>query len=222
MPKRTRDEADESRLLNNCTQVATIIVGEQKKEWSIPTDLLCFHSAYFRRALRGKFAEAEEQKVELRDTEPLIFELVVEWLYTHSIGMHLSYKTVTDMNVSFGKLLDAWLLADYLQITKLQNVLIRSMSCRVTELRYVPVKELNRVQGILGGRSPLYDWIMDVCAWGAGVYDEFITDCLDESALDILGQVCGILSSEVHSPDRFPFNDNYLSREIEDESEDSP
>jgi hypothetical protein len=100
----------------NCTQIATIIVGEEKKEWRIPTDLLCFHSGYFRSALKGGFAEAEAQRVELLDEKPESFKLVVEWLYTHEIKVS-GRSTNTNFyceQPEFDTLLDTWMLANYL------------------------------------------------------------------------------------------------------------
>ncbi|OBT56614.1 hypothetical protein VE04_03128 [Pseudogymnoascus sp. 24MN13] len=99
--------------LANRTQIASIFVGEQMEEWRIPTDLLCYHSAYFRGALRGEFAEAKEQKVELRDADPAAFRTIVECLYTHDISEDPE-ETPEERDACFGHLLDVWVLADYL------------------------------------------------------------------------------------------------------------
>ncbi|OBT96948.1 hypothetical protein VE01_05456 [Pseudogymnoascus verrucosus] len=39
----TKASSNEAPTFENCTQIATIIVGVEKKKWRIPTDLLCFH-----------------------------------------------------------------------------------------------------------------------------------------------------------------------------------
>ncbi|KFY63698.1 hypothetical protein V496_03765 [Pseudogymnoascus sp. VKM F-4515 (FW-2607)] len=147
--------SSEVPTFENCTQIATIILGEEKKEWKIPTDLLCFHSDYFRSALKGGFAETKAKRVELLDQKPAAFELVVEWLYTHVVGARLPYESYDEQDTRLGKLLDTWLLAEYLQMPRLRNIIIRSMSDQVTEKDYVPVTEFNRVCEITGYRQDM-------------------------------------------------------------------
>lgn len=112
------------------------------REWNIPMDLLCFHSNYFKSALQGEFAEAQTKRVELLDEKPEAFALVVEWLYTHGIkvsGRGVG-KGVYREEPNFGTLLEAWTLADYLHLPKLQNIIMKIMDERVTIHKEVPVE----------------------------------------------------------------------------------
>jgi hypothetical protein len=56
-------------------------VGESEEPFIVHEHLLVYHSEFFRAAFTGGFKESEDKVVKLRDTEPLIFECFVHWLY---------------------------------------------------------------------------------------------------------------------------------------------
>jgi hypothetical protein len=65
--------------------LATVIVGEEKKEFAVHEVLLTHYSDFFRAALNGKFKEAEEKRITLHDEVPAVFESFVHWLYHSSL-----------------------------------------------------------------------------------------------------------------------------------------
>lgn len=159
------------------------------QEWNIPMDLLCFHSKYFRSALQGGFAEAKAKRVELLNEKPEAFELVVEWLYTHEIKAPVrnaeNSLSIDDEEPRFGRLLDTWMLADYLDLPKLQNFIMKMMNERVKHHQDVPIEEVNRVYPVCFD-SPHSDWILDVCVFAIPQnYDmvDYFSDAPDRSLL---------------------------------------
>ncbi|KAH9222811.1 hypothetical protein DL95DRAFT_380561, partial [Leptodontidium sp. 2 PMI_412] len=62
-----------------------VIVGKDKKHYSLPKDLLCYHSRYFDRCFNGGFKEAEEQKLELLEDSVEDFEILLEFMLQGSV-----------------------------------------------------------------------------------------------------------------------------------------
>ncbi|KFZ04807.1 hypothetical protein V501_08964 [Pseudogymnoascus sp. VKM F-4519 (FW-2642)] len=207
--------------LSNCTQIATIIVGEQKKEWRIPSDILCFHSAYFKAALRGSFLGGKEQKVEFQDENPAAFEVVVEWLYTHAIK---EYRPDEGYDFgdepSFARLLDTWVLADYLQMPKVQNAVMNMLNDRVSSRQITLIVEFTRIYDMVADNSRLKIWMADTCAWSSCHYNDLF-DSVDVSGLKLLRDVYKIMSSAAMARKttsyKFPLLDKYLFLGLDDD-----
>ncbi|PSN63819.1 hypothetical protein BS50DRAFT_576443 [Corynespora cassiicola Philippines] len=60
---------------------AKIIVGEKQESFTVHAALLTRCSSYFDKALNGKFQEAIDGVVVLKDEDPQIFQQFVHWLY---------------------------------------------------------------------------------------------------------------------------------------------
>lgn len=197
-------------------KIVTIIVGEDKKEWKMPMSLLCFHSGYFQSALKGGFAEAKAKRVKLLDEKPATFEVVVNWLYTHDVGVRVQDDSWEEHCATIGKLLDTWILAEYLQMPRLQNTIIRLMSDQITKMPNIPYKKFNRVCQIVGRDTPLYTWMGECAVWVESMYDGFYDECLEELALDILVNFCKKNKTGCFiSGDECPINESCLVEELD-------
>jgi len=60
--------------------LVNIYVGEAKRQWSLHRSLLCHHSTYFQEQF-GDDSKQNEMKLELPESDPAAFELLVKWLY---------------------------------------------------------------------------------------------------------------------------------------------
>jgi hypothetical protein len=67
--------------------IVTIEVGEEKKLYRTHKALLTHYSDYFRKALQGPWAEAEDKKITLDDVEPNIFDIFVNWISTKKLPL---------------------------------------------------------------------------------------------------------------------------------------
>ncbi|KAH0363443.1 hypothetical protein KCU65_g7390, partial [Aureobasidium melanogenum] len=90
----------------------TLIVGTEKKPYTVHKDLLCFYSDYFRAAFQGSFKEAAERKIDILGVRNDIFEHFQVWLYTR----RLDFATL-----SFEAIVRLWIFGDQHQISLLQN-----------------------------------------------------------------------------------------------------
>jgi hypothetical protein len=152
----------------------------------------------------------------LLEEETATFELVVEWLYTHGVGARLPCKGWEEHCAKIGKLLNTWVLAKYLQMPKLQNGIIRSMSDQMAAVKNIPYKEFNRVCEIVGSDSPLWTWMGECAVWVLRDYDYFYEECIDASAVHLLVNVCQTLQVTPHiSGSECPINESCLVDELE-------
>lgn len=184
------------------------------QEWKIPMDLLCVYSSYFKSALQGEFTEAKTMRVELVDENPETFALVVEWLYTHKIevsGRGVG-KSIYCEEPNFGTLLDTWMLADYLQLPKLQNIIMRLMDERVTYYKELPVGDANRAYQRCVG-SKLSTWILNTYVWVIPQRKELVDYFTEISDFELLKEILKELVPDVPKRTKFLLNDKYLVRE---------
>lgn len=82
--------------------------------------LLCSSSDYFRAALDGAFKEAAEQRIELLEDDPKIFERFQLWLYTGKVFDRGEKSTALDHSM----LVDIYVFAESRCIPGLQNHLV--------------------------------------------------------------------------------------------------
>ncbi|KAF1849576.1 uncharacterized protein K460DRAFT_399694 [Cucurbitaria berberidis CBS 394.84] len=81
-PSRHKDhKGTRPRISAKDPKLATILVGPAEEKFVIHEELLTYYSGFFRAALTGRFKEAEEKTVHLKDDNTHIFEFFVHWLY---------------------------------------------------------------------------------------------------------------------------------------------
>lgn len=107
-----------TRLLGD--QTVSIVVGAEKRAFAMHKMLLCSSSDYFRAALDGGFKEAAEQRIELLEDNPKVFERFQLWLYTGNVFDRGEKSTALDHSV----LVDIYVFAESRCIPGLQNHLV--------------------------------------------------------------------------------------------------
>jgi len=90
----------------------TLLIGTEKKPYTVHKDLLCFYSDYFRAAFNGSFKEAAERKIELAGVTVNVFEHFQVWLYT---------RRLNPLELMVSELIHLWIFGDQHQIPLLQN-----------------------------------------------------------------------------------------------------
>lgn len=121
-----------------------ILVGQDRKCWTLHRRLLCHHSTYLRAELISKdppgSSIGNSQKVELLDDEPSGFELFVKWLYQGNIDdvSDLPIEAKYDYCVACQKL---YTLCDRLEIVPLKVIAMDQYRRGLLEARLVPDAE---------------------------------------------------------------------------------
>jgi hypothetical protein len=119
-----------SRYLSEMTPKTTVklSLGLKKpiKTWTLPEQLLCDHSSYFRAAFQGKFKESSAKKSSLDEelfSEKAVGHLV-DWMYTGKLECrepHDGEESISTHDTSWYSL---YVLADMLDISSLANAAI--------------------------------------------------------------------------------------------------
>jgi hypothetical protein len=58
-----------------------IYVGEEKKHFNLPKDILCYYSSFFDRCFNGGFNEAKNQKLHLPEDDPEFERILVDYMF---------------------------------------------------------------------------------------------------------------------------------------------
>ena len=96
-----------------------VIVGTERKKYTLHERLLTHHSQYFRGALSGNFKESDDRVVTLEDADTEAFDFLVDWLYDRKLpGFHKAWD-VNRMPLR----LHAYVLADRLLMLLLKKAL---------------------------------------------------------------------------------------------------
>ncbi|KAL2048527.1 hypothetical protein N7G274_000439 [Stereocaulon virgatum] len=79
--------------------IVEIIIGPQKKTFTMHKGLLCFHSSFFKAAFTGPYKEAQSGLLILEDESPTVFSLFNHWAYDSSILRKLKPLVLIDLFV---------------------------------------------------------------------------------------------------------------------------
>ena len=96
-----------------------VVVGKDGQEFWAHETLLCGRSEFFRRALNGHWAEADENIVRLPEDKPEAFERYLEALYTNILSV--------SGPISFAPLAEVYVLAEKLVDIDTKNTIMRAM-----------------------------------------------------------------------------------------------
>ncbi|TVY87472.1 hypothetical protein LAWI1_G006420 [Lachnellula willkommii] len=87
-----------------------------KKPFLVHKAILCHYSPFFDAAFNGGFEEDTTQELDLPDTDPIVFGILVEWAYSQRVMM-----STTETRNDLFTLMKLWVLADRCLIPRLQN-----------------------------------------------------------------------------------------------------
>ncbi|KAF2111663.1 hypothetical protein BDV96DRAFT_649643 [Lophiotrema nucula] len=126
MASKIDSERDTTLSLLHGPSIEVKVISESgfERKWSLSKALLLTHSGYFRRACRDDtFQEGINNQVELKDFEPEVFLLFIEFM------LYGRYSSKDDLQ-DFLKIRDsamAWVLGDYLDATEFKNCAMRDL-----------------------------------------------------------------------------------------------
>ncbi|KAF4553056.1 Hypothetical protein D9617_8g050690 [Elsinoe fawcettii] len=123
--------------------VTVVVVGEDRRAFSVPSALLIKASPFFAAALRGPWVEAERKQVDLAEDCPLVFSMILDWIFFGQI------KSLTwgkeKVMYSVHQFIKLYILADRLQMTPLKDAVIRLLYKRSSELETLPTAVLQDI-----------------------------------------------------------------------------
>ncbi|KAG9526777.1 hypothetical protein KCV07_g270, partial [Aureobasidium melanogenum] len=167
--------------------LVTLIVGKEKKAYTLHKDLLCFYSDYFRAAFNGSFKEAAERKLELPDVDKDVFEQFQLWLYTRNL------PNPTGTVCSYWLLVKMWIFGDRLQISLLQNQIMDSIFAMCLKSNIFNPAVVPTVYAQTTTGSSLRKAVIEILAWATRIESEpdaffsgLAKDWTSESFIDLV------------------------------------
>ncbi|KEQ76599.1 hypothetical protein M436DRAFT_69568 [Aureobasidium namibiae CBS 147.97] len=171
--------------------MATVLVGPEETKFVIHQALLCDKSKYFAKALTGSFEEGTTGIVRLEDVSPVLFKIVVSWLYWGKIAYSVSdddlsidqgFKKLKREDDKFSENLNAddtstwpihilvrlYILADRLDIKDLRNDIIDALVTSAEKSGIgLRVYSYKLIDSDTTAESPLRKFAVDRLAYGA-------------------------------------------------------
>ena len=191
--------------------IVYVVVGSSKQKFGMHKDQLCATSPYFKAAFEGKFQEADLGEVTLRDTSVSAFGMFNEWLYTGEIAEELCQDedlTKTQLHnkdkPTFRELLDAWSLADYLLVPRLQNYIVDMMQARYKKRWIAPTTQFSYFYENTQKGSPMRKFMVDLCVWRwydeSSKYLKYENSFPPEMTMDLLVALARRVAKEDENP----------------------
>lgn len=110
--------------------IVDLVVGEEKKVYHVHKEVLCSDSSFFATALKDDtWKEGQEGIITLREEQPAIMSLIVQWLYTRSLAYDESSPDAPDLLT----LCELYGAADRLRIPGLPNAAVDAFRKRCSE-----------------------------------------------------------------------------------------
>jgi hypothetical protein len=194
-----------------------IVVGKEKKFYSLPKLLLCHYSPYFDRCFNGKFIEAKSQKLQLPEDRVDDFEILLEYMLRGQLSGSLVVKEtggeIIKRCINFLEYADKYDLATATCeaiLEPLKKVLGEpQVFARVTWIRrqmvtkrenFIMPEDIQTIYRIAPAGSPLRTLVAQGALSAAGIrgchirFKKQIEECPDFAA-DLLGQICTSLKA---------------------------
>jgi hypothetical protein len=194
--------------------MATILVGPQETKFVVHQALLCEKSPYFTKALTGSFEESKTGIVKLHDVSPVLFRIVVSWLYYGKIVYTVCDGSL-DVGPSFARfkgpseslanieadandtstwpkqvLVELYVLADRLDIKELRKNTIDALNdLMMLSNKTLHISALEYVCSNTTAKSPLRRLVVDHLAYTAVVRPaakDFWTKIPHEIVIEVL------------------------------------
>lgn len=192
-----------------------MLVGKQKKEFTLH---LCFAtktSEFFKAATRGEWVEAKTKIIRLPEANVKDFEIYLQWMYTKAIVFDDCDPTYANFrfgkeedrdrlaNVRYPKLVDLYILGDALMDKAFRNAVIDTIVETILEINKHPgnddvIKAWNQTPiGSMLRKILLDSWTASI---NVTIFDEYKSllppDFRDDLIREVIRVACGERNKE--------------------------
>lgn len=117
-----------------------LLLGTEKREYYIHTDLLIGSSAFFSKMLTGDWREAQTGIVRLNDVAVHVFEAYQQFLYFREVASNFALAKESQTDAEYERLVDCYALGDRFQDVAFKNAVMDAIvinSCTPVHGYYV-------------------------------------------------------------------------------------
>jgi hypothetical protein len=119
---RYADSLTQRRLLGK--EIVHIKIGKEKQDFGVNKQLISHYSPYFKAAFTSGFQEAKTGIMNLPETEPQVFDIFYEWLYSQRLW---SPDDEEEDRPDTDKLAKLYVFADMAAVPHLQNQVLTAL-----------------------------------------------------------------------------------------------
>lgn len=110
----------------------TIVVGAEKKHFSLHEDLLKRHSEYFHAAIDGPFEESSARRVQLPDNCSVdAFAIFAQFIYTGKIFIKIGTLPTEARDHEYDQIVEAWQLGDYILSISFKDAVVDALYAKI-------------------------------------------------------------------------------------------
>ena len=143
------------------TGTVQVIVGQEKKIFTMHKGVLCSIAPFFRAAFEGQFVEGTEQVLRLPEDDPNLFRYFQLWAYTKNF---LEDGEILD-TVEYKVLMDLHIFGDKYGVQDLQNAAIDVLIDKANATKMYPISLFDHVYRNTASDSRLRQLCVDWTLW---------------------------------------------------------
>lgn len=144
--------------------MVTVKVGLSEEIFVIHKELVCYHSTFFKGALSGNFAEAQEGVVRLREENVTVFKHFETWIYRQQLPSIDGNDAQSAQ--PWDALVDLYIFADAHGVPALRNQIIENLIDLATKEQRTPaLTTIASAWYRLPPTSPLRKLFINIYAW---------------------------------------------------------
>jgi hypothetical protein len=168
---------------------------DTKTKFVVHKSFACHYSPVLKEFFATLTVEGRLRKYRLRGTSSNTAQLLVQWIYTQKVDV----RRITEQpagEVKSQSLVSLWVLAEKLQIPRLQNAVIRELQALRDRGEPVPTLSLKYMYENFPRANPLRRLLLRQCAGGLSTW---YTDCPEQFSKEMLLELTVYLSQVVQS-----------------------
>ena len=148
--------------VNHGHEVVKVIVGSEQQIFTVHKALICTASPFFQTALASGFIEGAEQKVQLPEEDPQLFQLAYDWLYSGRVADGVTtYLKKEDVCSGDKFWWEVYKMGDRLMIDRLRVLALANIQAFFTTKKpLVPSTEFIADLYENGQQSSLEEWML--------------------------------------------------------------
>lgn len=141
--------------------ITSMFVGGSEAKFEVHQFLLLRHSEYMIKALDDRWSCLVKGAIKLPIVDPEVFGWVVEWMYTDNIDALGADDAAQPYSVVIARLLELWIVADYLGILELRNdTLLHLTNRHQKECISLENKSIARIWEATTPKSSIRRWML--------------------------------------------------------------
>ncbi|KAI6853114.1 hypothetical protein KC323_g9428 [Hortaea werneckii] len=116
------------------SQITTLLVGVEEREYRVHQDLLSSNSPYFAAAVKEEWEEGQERRISLLDDSAAAVDLYIQWIYNKRIFCRQPLEEIEKGQEELGVLIDGFIFGEKIQDGDFKDAIIDALIASVSTI----------------------------------------------------------------------------------------